>query len=88
MSRTVIDLDDDALAEAAQLLGTTTKKDTVNAALREIADRRRRAAAIERMRQMVDEGEIDFGSIGHGDGDGAGDGDTDAPAAGKGHSAA
>ncbi|MEU6298268.1 type II toxin-antitoxin system VapB family antitoxin [Streptomyces erythrochromogenes] len=86
MSRTVIDLDDDALAEAAQLLGTTTKKDTVNAALREIADRRRRAAAIERMRQMVDEGEIDFGSIGHGDG--AGDGDTDAPAAGKGQSAA
>ncbi|MER7732620.1 type II toxin-antitoxin system VapB family antitoxin [Streptomyces erythrochromogenes] len=82
MSRTVIDLDDDALAEAAQLLGTTTKKDTVNAALREIADRRRRAAAIERMRQMVDEGEIDFGSIGHGDGD------TDAPAAGKGQSAA
>ncbi|MFJ3959348.1 type II toxin-antitoxin system VapB family antitoxin [Streptomyces sp. NPDC090036] len=80
MSRTVIDLDDDALAEAAQLLGTTTKKDTVNAALREIADRRRRAAAIERMRQMVDEGEIDFGAIGHGD--------TDRPADGKGQSAA
>ncbi|MFJ1569522.1 type II toxin-antitoxin system VapB family antitoxin [Streptomyces erythrochromogenes] len=82
MSRTVIDLDDDALAEAAQLLGTTTKKDTVNAALREIADRRRRAAAIERMRQMVDEGEIDFGTIGHGDGD------ADGPADGKGQSAA
>ncbi|KOG46121.1 hypothetical protein ADK75_28395 [Streptomyces virginiae] len=80
MSRTVIDLDDDALAEAAQLLGTTTKKDTVNAALREIADRRRRAAAIERMRQMVDEGEIDFGTIGHGS--------TDGPAGGKGQSAA
>ncbi|CAM5665083.1 type II toxin-antitoxin system VapB family antitoxin [Streptomyces avidinii] len=80
MSRTVIDLDDDALAEAAQLLGTTTKKDTVNAALREVADRRRRAAAIERMRQMVDEGEIDFGAIGHGD--------TDGPADGKGQSAA
>ncbi|MFJ9551510.1 type II toxin-antitoxin system VapB family antitoxin [Streptomyces erythrochromogenes] len=86
MSRTVIDLDDDALAEAAQLLGTTTKKDTVNAALREIADRRRRAAAIERMRQMVDEGEIDFGTIGHGDGDGSAD--ADAPADGKGQSAA
>ncbi|WP_405423692.1 type II toxin-antitoxin system VapB family antitoxin [Streptomyces erythrochromogenes] len=86
MSRTVIDLDDDALAEAAQLLGTTTKKDTVNAALREIADRRRRAAAIERMRQMVDEGEIDFGRIGHGDADR--DADADAPADGKGQSAA
>ncbi|WP_079405756.1 type II toxin-antitoxin system VapB family antitoxin [Streptomyces sp. 3211] len=85
MSRTVIDLDDDALAEAAQLLGTTTKKDTVNAALREIADRRRRAAAIERMRQMVDEGEIDFGTIGHGT---MGHGGTDGPAGGKGQSAA
>ncbi|WP_149827387.1 type II toxin-antitoxin system VapB family antitoxin [Streptomyces tailanensis] len=63
MSRTVIDLDDEALAEAARHLGTSTKKDTVNAALREIADRRRRAAAVERMRQMVAEGEIDFSAI-------------------------
>ncbi|MER6091419.1 type II toxin-antitoxin system VapB family antitoxin [Streptomyces bluensis] len=63
MSRTVIDLDDEALAEAARHLGTSTKKDTVNAALREIADRRRRAAAVERMRQMVTEGEIDFSVI-------------------------
>ncbi|MFJ3927743.1 type II toxin-antitoxin system VapB family antitoxin [Streptomyces sp. NPDC090022] len=78
MSRTVIDLDDEALAEAAQLLGTTTKKDTVNAALREVADRRRRAAAIERMRQMVDDGEIDFGVIGYGD---SGDTETNGPEA-------
>lgn len=63
MSRTVIDLDDEALAEAARLLGTTTKKDTVNAALREVADRRRRAAAVERMRQMVAAGEIDLAAI-------------------------
>jgi len=63
MSRTVIDLDDEALAEAARHLGTSTKKDTVNAALREIADRRRRAVAVERMRQMVVEGEIDFSAI-------------------------
>ncbi|MEV0640123.1 type II toxin-antitoxin system VapB family antitoxin [Streptomyces sp. NPDC050619] len=63
MSRTVIDLDDEALAEAARHLGTSTKKDTVNAALREIADRRRRAAAVERMRRMVAEGEIDFSVI-------------------------
>ncbi|WP_329384190.1 type II toxin-antitoxin system VapB family antitoxin [Streptomyces sp. NBC_01351] len=64
MSRTVIDLDDEALAEAARHLGTTTKRDTVNAALREIADRRRRAAAVARMRQMVSDGEIDFSAIG------------------------
>jgi len=44
-------------------LGTTTKKDTVNAALREIVDRRRHAAAVEWMRQMVAEGEIDFSVI-------------------------
>ncbi|GAT80395.1 hypothetical protein STXM2123_1096 [Streptomyces sp. F-3] len=59
----MIDLDDEALAEAARLLGTTTKKDTVNAALREVADRRRRAAAVERMRQMVAAGEIDLAAI-------------------------
>ncbi|MFE1593252.1 type II toxin-antitoxin system VapB family antitoxin [Nocardia sp. NPDC058705] len=60
MARTVVDLDDAALAEAARYLGTTTKKDTVNAALREIIDRRRRAEAIARMRAMVASGEIDL----------------------------
>ncbi|MFD7844311.1 type II toxin-antitoxin system VapB family antitoxin [Nocardia sp. NPDC059764] len=34
MTRTMIDLDDDLLAKAAKELGTTTKKDTVHAALR------------------------------------------------------
>ncbi|GAA0973732.1 hypothetical protein GCM10009555_028910 [Acrocarpospora macrocephala] len=68
MTKTLIDLDDEALAEAAKLLGTSSKKDTVNAALREIVDRRRRAAAIARMREMVAEGEIDFSVIEKGDG--------------------
>jgi Arc/MetJ family transcription regulator len=63
MARTVIDVDDDALAEAARYLGTTTKKDTVNAALHEINDRRRRAAAIDRMRRMVAEGQVDLDLI-------------------------
>jgi Arc/MetJ family transcription regulator len=40
--RTVIDVDDEALALAARELGTTTKKDTVNAALAFVANRRRR----------------------------------------------
>jgi len=44
--KTMIDLDDDALALAARELGTTTKKDTVNAALVFVAERRRR---IERL---------------------------------------
>ncbi|GAA4204571.1 type II toxin-antitoxin system VapB family antitoxin [Microbispora amethystogenes] len=69
MTETLIDLDDEALAEAAKPLGTSSKKDAVNAALREITDRRRRAAAIARMREMVAEGEIDFSAtIEKGDG--------------------
>lgn len=45
MSRTVIDLDDDLLAEVAQALGTRTKTETVDAALREVLENRRRALA-------------------------------------------
>ena len=44
--KTMIDLDDEALALAAKELGTSTKKDTVNAALRFIAERRRRLDAL------------------------------------------
>lgn len=40
--RTMIDLNDEALALAARELGTVTKKDTVNAALEFVAARRRR----------------------------------------------
>lgn len=40
--KTMIDLDDEALELAAKELGTTTKKDTVNAALEFVAGRRRR----------------------------------------------
>jgi Arc/MetJ family transcription regulator len=40
--KTVIDLNDEALELAARELGTTTKKDTVNAALEFVANRRRR----------------------------------------------
>lgn len=47
MSMTTLDLDDDALAEAMKLSGVKTKKDTVNTALREYAERHRRIAALE-----------------------------------------
>ena len=40
--KTMIDLDEQALEQAASELGTTTKKDTVNAALAFVANRRRR----------------------------------------------
>jgi Arc/MetJ family transcription regulator len=44
--RTIIDVDD-VLLEAAQTeLGTTTKKDTVNEALRYLAERNARARAV------------------------------------------
>jgi Arc/MetJ family transcription regulator len=42
MTKTLIDLDDDLLARTQEALGTTTKKDTVNGAMRELL--RRRAA--------------------------------------------
>lgn len=40
--KTMIDLNDEALALAAKELGTVTKKDTVNAALEFVAERRQR----------------------------------------------
>ena len=36
MTKTLIEIDDEYLAAAQQALGTTTKKDTVDAALREV----------------------------------------------------
>ena len=53
MSRTVIDLDDELVAEAARALGTRTKKDTVNLALREFAARHRRVAALEHYAKLA-----------------------------------
>lgn len=51
MSRTVIDLDDDALEAAAKELGTTTKHDTINTALREVTARYRRLHALGEARE-------------------------------------
>jgi Arc/MetJ family transcription regulator len=59
MARTVIDLDDELVASVAQQLGTTTKKDTVNAALREVLEYRRRALALTRLREAANDGAID-----------------------------
>jgi Arc/MetJ family transcription regulator len=50
--RTVIDLDDEALAEAAAELGTTTKVATVNEALRLVAARRRTAAYLDLLSEL------------------------------------
>lgn len=60
MSRTVIDLDDELLAEVAKALGTGTKKETVNTALREVLENRRRALALTRLRAAAGEGAFDL----------------------------
>jgi Arc/MetJ family transcription regulator len=60
VSRTVIDLDDDLVAEVARALGTRTKKDTVNTALREVLENRRRAVALARLREAAAEGAFDL----------------------------
>lgn len=59
MSRTVIDLDDDALEAAARELGTTTKRDTVNSALREIVDRNRRLRVLHELQDLAQDGALD-----------------------------
>jgi Arc/MetJ family transcription regulator len=60
MARTVIDLDDDLLAEAAKELGTSTKKATVNAALREVLETRRRTLALIQLQDAVADGAFDL----------------------------
>ena len=48
MAKTLVDIDDNLLEAAREVLGTSTKKDTVNAALREVlAAQERRRAAVE-----------------------------------------
>ncbi len=55
MTRTLVDIDDDALRAAAAELGTTTKVETVNRALVEIAARPRRLAFLEALRTADDD---------------------------------
>ena len=49
MAKTLIEIDDDYLAAAQQALGTATKKDTVNAALREVAALAARRRDLQRL---------------------------------------
>jgi Arc/MetJ family transcription regulator len=59
MTKVLVDIDDEALAQAAKVFGTTTKKDTVNTALREATRRIQRARALERLGEMADQGDFD-----------------------------
>jgi Arc/MetJ family transcription regulator len=60
VSRTVIDLDDELVAVVAKALGTSTKKETVNSALREVLEYRRRALALTRLRAAAEDGAFDL----------------------------
>lgn len=60
MSRTVIDLDDDLVADVTKALGTNANKETVNTALREVLESRRRALALARLRAAGDDGVFDL----------------------------
>ncbi|MDT3397333.1 type II toxin-antitoxin system VapB family antitoxin [Streptomyces sp. B1866] len=59
MSVTQIDLDDEALAEAMRLMGATTKKETVNTALREYVARVKRLEAAEKLAARGERGEFE-----------------------------
>ncbi|MGC0423181.1 type II toxin-antitoxin system VapB family antitoxin [Embleya sp. AB8] len=74
MAKTLVDIDEDALAEAARILGTTTKRDTINGALRSLGDRDRRLAALAGMRKMVADGRLDFSVLGYPDEDSSAEG--------------
>lgn len=60
MARTVIDLDDQLLADVSKTLGTGTKKDTVHAALREVLENRRRVLALIRLQDAAADGAFDL----------------------------
>jgi Arc/MetJ family transcription regulator len=62
MAKTLLDLDDELVAEASVALGTSTKKDTVNTALRTAVEtsRTRRERALADLQEVAAEGGFDF----------------------------
>lgn len=62
MSRTVIDIDDEMLVRAQRALRTTTKRDTVNAALELAAavDADRRAQLLDSFRSLLGRLDLDL----------------------------
>lgn len=62
MAKTLLDLDESLLAEAAAALGTKTKKETVTLALQKVSEdaRARRASALEDLLTVADGGGFDY----------------------------
>jgi len=65
MAKTLLDVDEDLLEEATTALGTVTKKDTVNGALRFAVEetRARRERALAALQQIADDGGFDFDKL-------------------------
>ncbi len=65
MAKTLLDVDEGLLAEASTALGTSTKKDTVNEALRQAVEvsRERRRRGLESLRRIADDGGFDFDRV-------------------------
>jgi Arc/MetJ family transcription regulator len=55
VTKTLVDIDTELLAQSQQILATTTKKETVNTALREIV----RLAAVKELSQLGQDGIYD-----------------------------
>ncbi|WP_236543924.1 type II toxin-antitoxin system VapB family antitoxin [Spiractinospora alimapuensis] len=55
----LIDIDDQALAKGAEVLGTATKQDTVNAALKDVGERIAKAKAFAELLAMGDRGDFE-----------------------------
>jgi Arc/MetJ family transcription regulator len=64
IAKTLLDLDENLLAEVAVALGTKTKKDTVTLALQKVSEeaRARRAGALEDLLAAADAGGFDLRS--------------------------
>lgn len=62
MAKTLLDLDENLLAEAAATLGTKTKKDTVTLALQKVSEdaRARRTSALADLLQAADADVFDY----------------------------
>jgi Arc/MetJ family transcription regulator len=65
MPKTLMDLDEDLLSEAAAALGTNTKKDTVTRALQKVTEeaRTRRAEALAELLGIADAGGFNYGRL-------------------------
>lgn len=63
MTKILVDVDDTLLADAMALLGTKTKKETINHALSEIVGRERRLKAYEDLRELAASGALDLESL-------------------------